>query len=298
MRRSFAGLLLVCLLAGGFGGTASAGEASYWFAHTARVPYSIGPSGPVTFRCVTDADVLFETEEGFRTNFCYYCPWLEDRGYHDEYWEGELTDEVALDSFSPDFRELTLSFLKPGKHKVLGGAAVFYVIDPDDETKVALIREMEAQVEKSRGKTEKDTARKLHDWLCKRVKYLHDRDGEDWEENGLRGDDPFGVLLGGRAKCGGYSNVYCMLLRMAGIECLCVSGTAGNDGHTWNLCRLDGVWCFVDVTWDDPDSGMRSKYFALDLQKMSKDHTLRPDWQTFWDTMIDTTPYDRLIAGE
>lgn len=58
------------------------------------------------------------------------------------------------------------------------------------------------------------------------------------------------------AVCDGYAMAYEYLLQRAGIECIIVSGYAGETAetagsHSWNLVQYDGEWYEVDCTWDD-----------------------------------------------
>lgn len=66
--------------------------------------------------------------------------------------------------------------------------------------------------------------------------------------------DALCVLLEGRGVCEGYAHATALLLKMAGIECRCVFGYAGN-AHIWNLVKLHKKWYHLDVTWDDPVGG-------------------------------------------
>lgn len=91
-----------------------------------------------------------------------------------------------------------------------------------------------------------------------------------------------GVLLLGRGVCDGYTQAYAMLLRMVGVECRCVSGSAGG-AHAWNMVKIDGKWYHVDVTWDDPIGGRQRKeylhyefFMISDKEIRSRRH--RWDW--------------------
>lgn len=59
----------------------------------------------------------------------------------------------------------------------------------------------------------------------------------------------------GFAVCDGISKTYSLLCNIAGVECIRVVGTAGqNDnwgGHAWNKVKIDGNWYVVDATWGD-----------------------------------------------
>ena len=50
----------------------------------------------------------------------------------------------------------------------------------------------------------------------------------------------------------GYATTFQLLMDMAGIECITVTGAAfGNrENHAWNMVKLNGEWYCVDPTWD------------------------------------------------
>lgn len=108
----------------------------------------------------------------------------------------------------------------------------------------------------------------LHDWLIYNADY-------DCTYSIYTAD---GVLLQGTGVCDSYTRAYNLLLQQFGIECIRLS--AGEMNHAWNLVKIDGQWCHIDVTWDDPiDYNYRGgyenhNYFGLTDARMDKDH----DW--------------------
>jgi conserved domain protein len=70
-------------------------------------------------------------------------------------------------------------------------------------------------------------------------------------------DTPYGVLIGGRGNCWGYSSTFQLFMDMLDIECITVYGNPNNSGveHAWNQVKLDGEWYCVDCAWDDPIGG-------------------------------------------
>ncbi len=93
-----------------------------------------------------------------------------------------------------------------------------------------------------------------------------------------------GVMVNHRAVCDGYSKTFEFFMDALGIECERIKGTANGGSHAWNRVKVDGVWYYIDVTWDDPVRGpsypdfnhLRYKYFMISLEEMSQDHTT---WQ-------------------
>ena len=113
------------------------------------------------------------------------------------------------------------------------------------------------------GKTDQwDIALWLHDWLIYNANY--DYTYTYYHANG--------VLLMGKGVCQSYAEAYQLLLNEFSIENQIVSSYEMN--HAWNLVKINGQWCHVDCTWDDPNEGgfENHEYFGLDDALMSRDH--------------------------
>ena len=111
-----------------------------------------------------------------------------------------------------------------------------------------------------------DIALWLHNWLIYNANY-------DYTYSQYSAD---GVLLKGTGVCNSYALAYGLLLDKFGIENIKLDAPAMN--HAWNIVKLNGQWCHVDCTWDDPNEGGYENfaYFGLNDELMSRDH--------FWDT--------------
>ncbi len=91
------------------------------------------------------------------------------------------------------------------------------------------------------------------------------------------------VFLNGRSVCQGYTYAYKYLLNRLGIFCTIVYGEAVSSNHAWNLARLDGTYCYIDVTWgdssyrdkDDNEANRTSyNYFGCNSEILLRTHTL------------------------
>ena len=111
----------------------------------------------------------------------------------------------------------------------------------------------------------------LHDAVCECCEY----------GSGARDDSAYGVLVNGRAVCGGYAAAAKLLFDMAGLHSTLVSGRArdkrGSEAHIWNAVSLGGDWYFTDVTWDDPvvENGspvVSHAYFNVSASDVSATH--------------------------
>nr|HPJ76736.1 hypothetical protein [Clostridia bacterium] len=59
------------------------------------------------------------------------------------------------------------------------------------------------------------------------------------------------ALITGFANCQGYTDAFYMLTKMAGLECEKVSGESQGIAHTWNVIKIEDIWTYIDVTFDD-----------------------------------------------
>ena len=94
-------------------------------------------------------------------------------------------------------------------------------------------------------------------------------------------NNAYGALFKGKSRCAGFSELYTILCRKAGIPAHTVIGNAsssttyrpeafGDTGHAWNIVFIDGKWYYVDNTglvaskWLSPNyflDGQSGKYF-------------------------------------
>ena len=111
-----------------------------------------------------------------------------------------------------------------------------------------------------------DIALWLHDWLIYNANYDYT----------FTYYFPEGVLLEGTGVCMSYALAYCLLLDEFSIENQFLS--ADEMDHAWNLVKIDGEWCHVDCTWDDPNEGghERHTYFGMTDKMIGADHV----WNT------------------
>ncbi len=90
----------------------------------------------------------------------------------------------------------------------------------------------------------------IHDWLIDNLEY-------DTTYNAHNNRNIYGALVNREVVCEGYAKAFKYLLDKIEIPCILVSGNATNsegqsEKHMWNYIRINNVWYFVDVTWDDP----------------------------------------------
>lgn len=107
----------------------------------------------------------------------------------------------------------------------------------------------------------------LHDWLVYNANY-------DYTYTYYFAD---GVLLKKTGVCNSYTLAYGLLLDGVGIENDII--VSSDMSHTWNIAKLDGEWCHIDCTWDDPGTGGAEYYFYFGMNDMlmQRDHQWEHD---------------------
>ena len=124
------------------------------------------------------------------------------------------------------------------------------------------------------GKSDYEKSKILYDRLINTVAY----------KNTANDQNAYGALVEGEAVCNGYARAYQHLMKEVGIPTWYVRGVSVNPstnvqiGHAWNLVKLDGKWCYTDVTWDDQGESTFYEYFNITTEKMKEDHAIDSDY--------------------
>lgn len=106
------------------------------------------------------------------------------------------------------------------------------------------------------GMPEYDREKALHDYIINNTRY----DYENYLKNTIPDEsfNAYGCLIRGVAVCEGYSKAMKLLCDLSALECVVVNGKSKSggalEGHAWNIVKIDGEYCHLDVTNDDPVS--------------------------------------------
>lgn len=138
------------------------------------------------------------------------------------------------------------------------------------------------------GMTDYDKEAALYAWLTTHVSY----DRSHYERKGAprTSYEPYGPLVKGKGVCLGYAAAFQLLMDMAGIECITVTGASfqNRENHAWNMVRLDGEWYCVDPTWDHNDfDGSFQEYQELGLDQFLTYFNVTSDFMAFTDHQWD-----------
>ena len=130
------------------------------------------------------------------------------------------------------------------------------------------------------GYTRYDTLKNIHDYICTNATYDYDAAGQN-QATKAHTAAPFFIANDGKVVCEGYSKALKILCDKFGIPCALVCGDAktenGKEAHMWTYVKMDdGLWYAVDVTWDDQNSGIITRYFLKGSNTMISDHEPSP----------------------
>lgn len=115
------------------------------------------------------------------------------------------------------------------------------------------------------GASDYDKAFEAYVWLIDHTEY---RESEDDQSAA-------GVFWRGEAVCAGYAAAYMYLMERLGVYCIYVEGDSYNseEGHAWNVIRLDGDYYYVDAT-----NGDQPEFLVGDAASLEEHKTILMDY--------------------
>lgn len=118
----------------------------------------------------------------------------------------------------------------------------------------------------------------VHDFIVDLVDYDKDVDPVNTDRNDPDIYTVYGALVNKLAVCEGYARAFQLLLNGIGVDCVSISGYAGeSELHMWNAVGFNDKWYAVDVTWDDSDAFVyKYAFFNLTTEQMAYDHEPSP----------------------
>ena len=177
-------------------------------------------------------------------------------------------------------------------------AQLFTLYNPDAKSIIEKVDKKADSILKKiikAGMSDKAKMKAIHDYLIKNCNYDMSAfpyikvGGKTYYNKSISGyynGTAYGALIEKKAICGGYSNAFNLLARKAGIQSIKITSSVMT--HAWNMVKLDGKYKYIDVTWDDPISGLDVKesdpfapigvnkpiytYFLISSSKLNKDH--------------------------
>ena len=120
--------------------------------------------------------------------------------------------------------------------------------------------------------TTEQKIRAVHDWMINYANYdITYADVSQTIE---------GFIYNRTAVCAGYAKTFEYFMKVLGIPCETITGYGDGSDHAWNRVAVNGVWLYIDVTWDDPVytvNGVRRdrlvySYYLIPEAQMNADH--------------------------
>ena len=118
----------------------------------------------------------------------------------------------------------------------------------------------------SRVDTERVISRIAAREVCARLEYGYN--------GGDQGIEAFFGYYGGETVCAGYSKSFELLCSALGIECYYVVGAykGKDDGHAWNVFKVDGQNQWIDLTWGDMGNGVNWNSVTVNSDQFAIKH--------------------------
>lgn len=151
--------------------------------------------------------------------------------------------------------------------KIIGQQS--YLMTPEQAAYVEMnAQEIVASIEKN-ARTDVEKIKAVNDYIVANTAYT--------EQTKSSPHSAYTVLAEHGGVCQGYALLAHTLLQKLGFETQYIVGYVGQEGHAWNLIKLDGQWYHLDTTWNDPvpdrKGAIRYQYFLVDDRTMARDHT-------------------------
>ncbi|GLC90191.1 transglutaminase domain-containing protein [Lysinibacillus piscis] len=144
-----------------------------------------------------------------------------------------------------------------------------YLMTPEQAAYVDKNVQAVVDIIKQKSSTAIEKVRAVNDYIVSNTVYT--------EQTKSSPHSAYTVLAEHSGVCQGYALLAHAMLTKLGIETQYVVGYVGQEGHAWNLVKLDEAWYHLDTTWNDPvpdrKGAIRYRYFLVDDRTMAEDHT-------------------------
>lgn len=128
----------------------------------------------------------------------------------------------------------------------------------------ALAKQATRKAKVKNSDSDREAVRKIAYWICKHTKYAY----------GQYDNAEAGTLFSkGSGVCRDYSDAFCAMCKVSGIQCEYYAGTVTGGGrHGWNRVKIEGKWYWIDVTWMDCGKSINKNYYLK--RKLWKNHKI------------------------
>ena len=137
--------------------------------------------------------------------------------------------------------------------------------------------------------TDEEKVRGIHDYIVSKCNYSYGDKGKEWFKKSRKNASnaklgkfsvytPLAMVFKNGGVCDAYSRLFYDMAKKAGLKVKYIVGKIDNGGlHAWNLVKVEGKWCHIDVTWDDNNTGAEDYdyeyYLKSDEYMREKQHS-------------------------
>ena len=136
-----------------------------------------------------------------------------------------------------------------------------------------MIKEFDSLIDD--GMSDLEIAMAAHDFIIGRMDYAYESDGVT-PQNDIWAHNMIGCAKYGLGVCEAYAETFMFLCQRYGVDAIIVTGKSAstNEGHEWNMLKIDDVWYGVDVTWDETNENDKVSYdwFGMSGESCEVDH--------------------------
>ena len=142
----------------------------------------------------------------------------------------------------------------------------YYTTAEQEAELMQLIEELKPQLRLDEELSDYEKLTNIYYYICDNVTYDYEHLGD--MEYGLQ-QTAYAALKYKTSVCQGYATLLYLLALEAGIDCRILVGWAG-ELHAWNIVQLDGLYYFLDSTWD---AGRGDRWWYLLSREEFVNHT-------------------------
>ena len=137
----------------------------------------------------------------------------------------------------------------------------YYATDEQNTELCKQVDEVLSSLDITDNSSEYEVICAIYDYICSSVTYDYENlDNDDYKLKYTA----YAAMVNKTAVCNGYAMLASRMLTQAGISCCFVTGTnLKGCPHAWNIVGIDGVYYYVDTTWD---AGKKPENYAYFLR--------------------------------
>ena len=135
----------------------------------------------------------------------------------------------------------------------------YYATDEQNTELCKQVDEVLSSLDITDNSSEYEVICAIYDYICSNVTY--DYENLDNDDYNLK-YTAYAAMVNKTAVCNGYAMLVSRMLTQAGISCRFVTGTnLKGCAHAWNIVGIDGIYYYVDATWDAGKKPENYTYF-------------------------------------